>query len=222
MKIVVIGASSGLGAAIAVLHARRGDEVVATGRRVARLASVLEEAASVSLLQNDLLMTDAVDKLEAVCVSADIVYFCAAIIDPAPTGEIMRVNFEVFIELAKRIDRPNITIVAISSLAAVIPFDELPVYCASKAALEAWIAASRAASEALYVLIRPGQFTSELFGRRDQLTLDTLPLDLAFSIMDQVKRRCEVVNLGGPRDRIAASLGPVLGGRRARRLVLGF
>lgn len=52
--------------------------------------------------------------------------------------------------------------------------------------------------------------------------MDNLPFDLASKVIQAAGNRHSFVNLGGGKDKLAAFLGPIIGGLRARKLVLGF
>lgn len=130
MKIVVIGASSGLGAAVALTHASLGDEVIVTGRRIRRLESLMVDAFNLELVENDLLSPMSIGQLLSYSRGVNLIYYCAAVADPAPVDEIMRVNFEAFVELAVGLEHDEQKLIAISSLAAIIPFGDLSGYCA--------------------------------------------------------------------------------------------
>jgi len=221
MSIVVVGGSSGLGAALAMHYDRRGDRVVATGRRIDRIQPHLRNGGTTKLVRNDLCSLDAVSMLEPYCRSADIIYYCAAVADPHPIRLIFRVNLEAFVELSKTIDRKGLTIVAISSLAAVVPFENIPAYCASKAALETWIEASRKSMLSRIVIARPGQFSSELFEKADAFDPTCVPSELAARLAEDVLTRRRLY-YGGPRDRAAGIGAHILGGHRSRRWFLGF
>ena len=133
----------------------------------------------------------------------------------------MWVNFEAFVQLVEEMDRVGRKIVAISSLAAVVPFDHLPRYCATKAALESWVVARRRKCASTIIIVRPGPFESELFQKSDTLERKRLPVYLAERIVRAVAQGHSDVFLGGWRDRLAAHLTPILGGVRTRRLILG-
>ncbi len=221
MKILIVGASSGLGAALTLRYLQNGHSVIATGRRISRIAKLIPAGADASLIKNDLLQPNSVGQLFAEHFEVDLVYHCAAVVDPAPVSEMMTVNFESFVQLVEAFDGVERKIVAISSLAAVIPFEHLPSYCATKAALEAWIASSRSQCRSEITVVRPGPFDSELFEKADSLVRSKLPIDIADRIILAVSQGHTDIFLGGWRDLLAARLAPIIGGTRSRRLVLG-
>ena len=221
MKVLVVGASSGLGAALTLDYLKQGYSVVATGRRISRIARILPARAKAALVQHDLLRPNSVRELVTEHGDVDLVYHCAAVVDPAPLSEMMWVNFEAFVQLVEEMDRVGRKIVAISSLAAVVPFDHLPRYCATKAALESWVVARRRKCASTIIIVRPGPFESELFQKSDTLERKRLPVYLAERIVRAVAQGHSDVFLGGWRDRLAAHLTPILGGVRTRRLILG-
>jgi short-subunit dehydrogenase len=222
--VLVVGGSSGLGAALAVLHRARGDDVVAVARRGGRLQELAELSAgdgagrweSVPL---DLLREDAPDLIAGRCDPA-LVYLVAATGDSSNERDLMTLNFHRPIALARRFEAPGTTVVVISSLVAVIPFPGLAVYCASKAALEAWATAHRERYRGRLIVVRPGRFQSEFFTKAPDLRFDALPWDTAQQVIARTHARKPVVTLGGWRDRVAARLGPIFGGRLLRRVVL--
>ena len=223
-EVLVIGASSGLGAALAILHRRAGDNVTAVARRAHRLQQLAQLSQSPGAGQwvsdpLNLLDLRAVDEL-ASRHSPKLVYLAAATGDSTDPSALMALNFHRMVELADRFAREGTTIVAISSLAAVVAFPGLAWYCASKSALEQWIACNRTSYRSRLVVIRPGRFTSEFFGRRSQLSLNDLPWRTAAQVIASVKNRRAITTLGGWRDILAANLAPLLGSPIIRRLVL--
>jgi short-subunit dehydrogenase len=220
MKVLVIGATSGLGAALALNYLRRGHSVVATGRHIDRVAEIFSFSNKVTLVQNDVVEVKAVQELVGQCADVDIIYYCAAIIDPAPIDLMMRVNFEAMTLIACNMDRSGRTIVVIFSLAAVVPFENIPNYCATKAALEYWIAARKETLTSNLVIARPGKFASGLFQKTEKLDVNSLPIEIAKRIVLSVERGQTSIYLGGWRDRLCARLAPVIGGSRARKLLL--
>jgi short-subunit dehydrogenase len=223
-QILVVGASSGLGAAIALHHRMAGDDVYAVARRLHRLEMLgaTSGTGKWQSIQVDMLQVGSVDVIKKRCPEADVVYICAAIACNNSSEEAFVLNTIQSIRVAEAYDRPSATIVFISSLAAVVPFPELPAYCASKAALEHWVRIFRETCKSDVIVIRPGQFESEIFERKDTLDIFRLPMKLALTITKEVERKSpSIVTLGGVRDKLAALLAPVLGGSRVRRFVLG-
>lgn len=222
MKVLIIGATSGLGAALALQYLRRGHYVVATGRRTDRVAEIFSFSNRVTLVQHDIGDAEAVSDLVEQCADVDIVYYCAAIVDPAPVEQMMRINFQAMTQVACKMERPGRTIVAISSIAAVVPFDNIPNYCATKAALESWIIAKRGDCPSNLVIVRPGKFSSGLFQKVEELDVDDLPNEVAERILTSLEQGKTSIFLGGWRDRLCALLAPIIGGVRARNLFLGI
>ncbi|MFJ2647948.1 SDR family NAD(P)-dependent oxidoreductase [Streptomyces sp. NPDC087420] len=233
-RVLVVGASSGLGAALAVLHRRAGDEVAAVARRAHRLDELERYGASDGAgrwesVELDLLGEDAVALLRERWNRfragrpdgvPSLVYLVAATGDDSDLAALVTLNFRRPVELIRTLAAPGTTIVAISSLAAVVPFPGLAAYCASKAALEAWVTAHREDHDTPLVLVRPGKFDSEFTGAASGLDPGALPWETARRVMTGAGGRSALITLGGRRDRTAARLAPVIGGRRARRLVL--
>lgn len=223
-RILVVGASSGLGAAIALNHRKAGDDVYAVGRRLHRLEMLgtTNGMGEWQSIQADVLQPGSVNVIRKRCPEADVVYICAAMACSDNPTDIFALNVIQPIRVAEAYDRPSATIVFISSLAAVIPFPELPAYCASKAALEHWIHIFRETCKSDVFTIRPGQFESEIFERKDTLEVSRLPMKQALTVIKAVERKSSsIVTMGGVRDKMAALLAPILGGNRARRFVLG-
>ena len=221
MKVLILGASSGLGAALTLSYLNNGHSVVATGRRISRIEKLIPAGANATLVKNDLLQPNSVSEIATEHCDVDLVYHCAAVVDPAPISDMMKVNFESFVQLVGAFDRVERKIVAVSSLAAVVPFEHLPSYCATKAALEAWIASRRSQCRSEIVIVRPGPFDSELFKKANTIQRSQLPIDLAENIINAVSQGRSDIFLGGWRDRLTACLAPIICGARSRKLVLG-
>jgi len=152
-RAVVTGASSGVGRAIALELARRGARVLATGRRVERLASLADEAAAPLLYEGgDITSSDfrrhlievaneqfgGLDLVVAAAGSGAIGRFRDA--SPATLTEIMDVDFIAPSELV-RVALPALragrdpAIVLVGSILGYHPLPLHAEYCAAKAAL---------------------------------------------------------------------------------------
>jgi uncharacterized protein len=243
-QIVVLGASSGLGAALAVVHARRGDQVIAVARREARLAQLRREL--LSALPDDSWMPIRADlrdprDLEALADQLstwhlDRLYLSAGANQPPAPGGVterlriiepyFRLIFSAYIVLTEHlIERealsPASRVVAISSLAAVLPFPQLELYSAGKAALEGWCRGARDRGGPEFTIVRPGLFKSEFFRPSNTLRHGDIPLQRAARIVRLVDQGRGFIDVGGWRDITASRLSSLLGPGARRVLPVG-
>jgi NAD(P)-dependent dehydrogenase (short-subunit alcohol dehydrogenase family) len=147
---LVVGASSGIGRATAVLLARRGVRVMAVARRADRLAELAAEAgvewAAISVADAEGCRR-CVDETQARLGAPELLVVSAGIgsahedavwrEDPAAWDETMRVNLDAPFHLirltaAEMVTRGFGRVVVISSTAGVAGGVEMPAYCASK------------------------------------------------------------------------------------------
>lgn len=195
-RALVTGASSGIGAGLAVALARAGATVGLTARRADRLTKVLEQCREHSpdsqMWTADIGDPAAVDELAREAQSGlgyiDLLVNCAGIpkrrhvtaLDPATVERVMQVNYLgparlTLALLPSMIERGDGRIVNVSSIAAVLSSPGESAYDASKAALSAF-------SEAMAVdiwdtgvkvtVVYPGVVDTELFRIPDN---DPLP-----------------------------------------------
>ena len=155
-KYIVTGASSGIGRAAAIGLSQQGAKVVMVARDENRLEATLCQlhgrghlSVSLDLAQSDdlsYLLEKAVDdgtRIDGVVHCAGIATILPlSMLDRANMDECMRVNFYSFVELVKQASRKKfrpekMSIVAVSSMAALCPLKCQTVYAASKAALNA-------------------------------------------------------------------------------------
>lgn len=151
-SILVTGASSGIGAAVADHLAMQGARLFLTGRDERRLQDVAKEGAipairlTADLCSGDdrLRLMDDLELLDGIC-------HCAGITDPVPVSfltedrvaHIMDINFQVPVLITssllrrKKIRRGG-SLVFMSSVAATFGYKGGGVYAASKAALDAY------------------------------------------------------------------------------------
>ena len=159
-RMLVTGASSGIGRATAQLLAKLGARIVATGRDAVRLAATLEtlhgtghEAAAFDLSAIDSI-PGFVQKLAAEGGALAGIAHCAGIqigkpvrvTDQAFMDQMFRVNVESGIALARGLRQrgvaaPGASLVLLSSVSALVGQASNVVYCASKGAV---LAATRA------------------------------------------------------------------------------
>lgn len=157
--ILVTGASSGIGRAIAIMCAAKGETVVLTGRNIARLEETLRQCNEVSnrhSTEHIILPADLTDKAEREVLAArvpmlDGVVHCAGIgsrilgkmLEEGDVRQVMNVNFEAPVLLQAELLREKkiakeASIVFIASAAATMPSVGNGIYSASKAAMIAY------------------------------------------------------------------------------------
>ncbi|MFH2095576.1 MAG: SDR family oxidoreductase [Bacteroidota bacterium] len=152
-KILVTGASSGIGREIANLAAGFGADLIITGRNTERLGQVLSglQPGDHKVVVSDLTKTDNIDqlvsmagKLDGVVHSAGITaYMPVQFINEKSIGELMKINFEAPVTLTARLLRKKKiidggAIVFLSSIATKYPYFGGAMYAASKSALEGY------------------------------------------------------------------------------------
>ena len=157
--ILVTGASSGIGRAIAIACAAKGETVVLTGRNIARLEETLRQCNEVSnrhSAEHIILPADLTDKAERAALTArvpmlDGVVHCAGIgsrvlgkmLEEGDVRQVMKLNFEAPVLLQAELLREKkiakeASIVFIASAAATMPSVGNGIYSASKAAMIAY------------------------------------------------------------------------------------
>jgi short-subunit dehydrogenase len=190
-KVLVTGATSGIGAALAVMLAEQGATVGLVGRREEKLGGVLERCRS-HVPDCRMWVADLgdLDRAEAVATEAwdafgglDVLVNNAAIpkrrrvteMTAPDLDEVMRVNFESPVRmtmavLPRMIERQRGAVVNVSSMGGRLGILHETAYCASKFALAGW-------SEALALdlwdtgvdvrLIIPGPIDTDIWTRPD-------------------------------------------------------
>ena len=155
-RILVTGASSGIGRACAICAAELGATVVLTGRR----HEALEETLSRCKRENHLLISgditsptfvrdlvDKGDKVDGLVHAAGIAPMCpVGMLTIEHVETVMRTNYCSFLELMKYYSKnkyrnSTLSVVAVSSVSAVSGWGGGGVYCGSKGALSASVRA---------------------------------------------------------------------------------
>jgi short-subunit dehydrogenase len=186
-SVLVTGASSGIGAALAVALARRGARVGLVARRRDRLEAVLAECTPHSpasrLWVCDLADSDAAEatarEADAAFGGLDVLVNNAAIpkrrmvqvLTPAEVDETMRVNFTSPVRMTLAVlpgmlERDRGTIVNVSSMGGRVGILQEAAYCASKFALCGWSEAMAADLWKTGVevrLVNPGPVDTEIW-----------------------------------------------------------
>jgi NAD(P)-dependent dehydrogenase (short-subunit alcohol dehydrogenase family) len=199
-RVLVTGASSGIGAGLAEAFARAGATVGLCARREDRLREVLERCQAVSpgsrMWTTDLSDMAAVDRLAADAVAelggVDVLVNNAGIprrrhvtkLDPAVVEDTMAINYlsPVRLTLAllpQMLERGDGRIVNVSSVAATLSSPGESAYDASKAALSAFsesMAVDLWDTGVKVLVVYPGLVDTELFQIPDN---DPVPTDLA-------------------------------------------
>ncbi|MBB4132148.1 SDR family oxidoreductase [Xanthomonas sp. 3075] len=156
-RILVSGASSGLGKAIALSCARMGGELIVTGRDAQRLEATLSELQAISELphqavradltvatERDALVAALIAPLQGVVHSAGISRLCPArMVSEAHLHEVQSTNVDAPVLLTQALLKRNLiaadgAILFIASIAAHIGVAGVGAYSASKAALIAY------------------------------------------------------------------------------------
>jgi short-subunit dehydrogenase len=187
--VLVTGASSGIGAALARTLAARGDTVGLVGRRADRLADVLADCTATSPASRswtlDLLDLDAAERLALGAWDSlgpiDVLVNnagtpkrrAAAALTPADVESTMAVNFFAPVRmtlalLPRMLDRGHGTIVNVSSVGGRVGIAHEAAYNASKFALCGWsegLAIDLHGSGVEVRLIQPGPIDTDIWDR---------------------------------------------------------
>jgi short-subunit dehydrogenase len=185
MTILITGASSGIGEALALAYARPGVFLALSGRDAARLAEVAAavqargaavETAAIDVVDRAAITAwiaavDAAHPLDLVIANAGISPGTSGASDPAEqTRRILAVNVDgvvntVLAALPGMQTRGRGQVAIMASLAAFLGAAEAPTYCASKAAVRIWGEGLRgllAPSGIAVSVICPGFVTSRM------------------------------------------------------------
>lgn len=151
--ILVTGASSGIGRAVAVNCSKMGADVIITGRNVQRLASTLDslEKGNHQMISADLTDNDDIARLAKEAPLLDGIVHCAGIghrmpckaISESDIDKVMKANFSsaVLLQsalLSSRKIRNQASIVFLSSRTSEIPTIANSIYSASKGAIASY------------------------------------------------------------------------------------
>ena len=156
-RILITGASSGIGRACAVMAAELGAEVILTARRKSALDETVKLLSANAVSQTvvgDITdsafvtqLADAAGKIDGLVHAAGIGPMCpVGMLTPEYIDSVMKTNYLSFLELMKfyskkkyRADR--LSVVAVSSVSALAGWGGVVVYCGSKGALTASVRA---------------------------------------------------------------------------------
>lgn len=184
--VLLTGASSGIGAALAKELARRGDRVVVGARRVDRLAALVDDIAAAGGVARAVAVdvSDRAACARAVCAVDDEFAVDVVVANAGVGGRGLRV-FDIDVDDAHDVIATNFTgalatilpllprmkargrghVVAVSSLAADLAQPAAPVYGATKAALTFFldsVAPDLAAAGIATTIVHPGFVKSEM------------------------------------------------------------
>jgi short-subunit dehydrogenase len=227
-RVLITGASSGLGHALAIEYAREGRTLVIHGRDEARLARVRNECeakgASVTTLVADLrdvegwiarlTALDDTAPIDLAIVNAGVTHFdMGAGEDWRAASDVLVPNLEAAIATAATLAKSMRTrghgrIALVSSLAAYYGFPTSPAYSASKAALKAYgeaLRGSLAPHGVVVSVVLPGFIRTPMSDR------DPRRKNGVIEAGDAAHRIVRGVSAG--RARIAFPLAPALGAK---------
>ena len=156
-RILVTGASSGIGRACAILLSQLGASVVLTGRRPDALDETLRQMENLDkhlIFPCDICDSAAVAELVKASGKIDGLVHAAGIGPMCPIGfvddehiqSVMKTNYFAFLELMKHYSKAKnrsdrLSVVAVSSVSALSGWGGVVVYCGSKGALSASVRA---------------------------------------------------------------------------------
>lgn len=152
-KILVTGASSGIGQMAAITISKQGGELIITGRNEKRLTQTLERLTGSNhrMFAADLTDEDSIKELVSELPVIDGLVHCAGIVGPTPAkfirqeniSRMLRINFESPVLLTSNILLKsklanNSSIVFMSTVATNMPYFGGALYNSSKSAIESY------------------------------------------------------------------------------------
>jgi len=152
-KILVTGASSGIGKQAAVLISKQGGELIITGRDKKRLQETLSELSGEGhqLIVADLVFEEEINELVSALPKLNGLVHCAGIVGPTPVKfikeanikKMLRINFEVPVLLTSRILLmkkllDGASVLFMSTVATQMPYFGGALYNSSKSAIESY------------------------------------------------------------------------------------
>ena len=156
-RVLVTGASSGIGRACAVMASQLGASVILTGRRADALDETLRQMENQDrhlICPCDICdavaaaeLVKAGGKIDGLVHAAGIGPMCPiGFVDDAHIQSVMKTNYFAFLELMKHYSKARnradrLSVVAISSVSALAGWGGVVVYCGSKGALSASVRA---------------------------------------------------------------------------------
>jgi short-subunit dehydrogenase len=182
MRVVVTGASSGIGRAIALACARRGDTVFASARHMeSEHANIVAVQGDVTREEDRVRLIETAGEIDALVNNAGRGYYAPfASIEAHELEDLFRLNVIAPLRLTQlalpALRRSRGNVVMMSSVAGVVSSPKLGAYSASKFALEALTIALRAEVEQdgiAVTVIRPGPVDTPF--RENSVTKDTTP-----------------------------------------------
>ena len=182
MRLVVTGASSGIGRAIALACAKRGDTVFASARNIeSEHSNIVAVKGDVTREEDRVRLIETAGEIDVLVNNAGRGYYAPfASIDAHELEELFRLNVIAPLRLTQlalpALKRSKGTVVMMSSVAGVVSSPKLGAYSASKFALEALSIALRAEVEQdgiAVTVIRPGPVDTPF--RENSVTKDTTP-----------------------------------------------
>ncbi len=182
MRLVVTGASSGIGRAIALACAKRGDTVFASARHIeSEHPNIVALEGDVTREEDRARLIESAGEIDVLVNNAGRGYYAPfASIDARELEDLFRLNVIAPLRLTQlalpALRRSKGVVVMMSSVAGVVSSPKLGAYSASKFALEALAIALRAEVEAdgiSVTVIRPGPVDTPF--RANSVTRDTTP-----------------------------------------------